>query len=69
MSLYAPKPRFQSLLRPSVQALHARGDARSFGASVKDVDRFIRHIESEHGIASQDVAIVAQSMAAVVVAT
>jgi len=46
----------------------ARGDSPSFGASVKDVDRFIRHIAAMHGIASTDIAVVAQSMAAVLVA-
>lgn len=46
----------------------ARGDSPSFGASIKDVDVFVRHIASTHGIASADIGIVAQSMAAVLVA-
>lgn len=46
----------------------ARGDSPSFGVSVKDVDVFIRHIAATHGIASTDIGIVAQSMAAVLVA-
>lgn len=46
-----------------------RGDSPSFGASVKDVDCFVRHIARVHGIASTEIAIVAQSMAAVLVAT
>jgi len=47
----------------------ARGDSPSFGASVKDVDAFIRHIEREHAIAPTEIAIIAQSMGAVLVAT
>ena len=47
----------------------ARGDSPSFGASVKDVDAFVSHITDAHGIAATDLAIVAQSMAAVLVAT
>ena len=46
-----------------------RGDSPSFGASVKDIDRFVRHITQVHGIPSTEIAIVAQSMAAVLVAT
>ena len=46
-----------------------RGDSPSFGASVKDVDAFMRHIADHHGIAASETAIVAQSMAAVLVAT
>lgn len=46
-----------------------RGDSPSFGASVKDVDCFVRHIARVHGIPSTEIAIVAQSMAAVLVAT
>ena len=45
----------------------ARGDSPSFAACVKDVDAFVRHIAAVHGIASSEIAIVAQSMAAVVV--
>jgi alpha-beta hydrolase superfamily lysophospholipase len=46
-----------------------RGDSPGFGASVKDVDCFVRHIVREHGIPSTEIAIVAQSMAAVLVTT
>jgi alpha-beta hydrolase superfamily lysophospholipase len=46
-----------------------RGDSPSFGASVKDIDRFVRHIAQVHDIPSTELAIVAQSMAAVLVAT
>ena len=47
----------------------ARGDSPSFGASVKDVDAFIRHLETGHAIAPGEIAIIAQSMAAVLVTT
>ncbi len=47
----------------------ARGDAPSFGACVKDLDAFVRHIEARYYISPEDMAIVAQSMAAVVAAT
>jgi alpha-beta hydrolase superfamily lysophospholipase len=45
-----------------------RGDSPSFAASVKDLDRFIRHIDAEHAIPAAEIAIVAQSMAAVLAA-
>jgi alpha-beta hydrolase superfamily lysophospholipase len=47
----------------------ARGDSPSFAASVKDVDSFIRHIAREHAVAPERIAVIAQSMAAVLVAT
>jgi alpha-beta hydrolase superfamily lysophospholipase len=47
----------------------ARGDSPSFGAAVKDLDAFIRHIEAAHGIPTQNVCIVAQSVGAVLAAT
>src|SRR5262245_34704378 len=47
----------------------ARGDSPSFGASVKDIDAFVRHLETEHAIAPAQIAVVAQSIAAVLVAT
>jgi alpha-beta hydrolase superfamily lysophospholipase len=46
-----------------------RGDSPSFAASVKDVDTFIRHIARHHGIAMENIAVVAQSVGAVLVAT
>jgi alpha-beta hydrolase superfamily lysophospholipase len=46
-----------------------RGDSPSFSASVKDVDVFLRHITQEHGIAPADIAVVAQSVGAVLAAT
>ena len=45
-----------------------RGDSPGFAASIKDVDTFVRHIEKRHGIAVGDIAVIAQSMAAVLVA-
>ena len=47
----------------------ARGDSPGFGAAVKDVDTFIRHIATEHAIRPERIAIIAQSMAAVLIAT
>jgi alpha-beta hydrolase superfamily lysophospholipase len=47
----------------------ARGDSPSFGTSVRDVQTFIDHIAATHGIAVEDMAIVAQSVGAVLVAT
>ena len=47
----------------------ARGDSPGFAASVKDVDTFIRHIEAQHGIAAENIAVVAQSVGAVLVST
>ena len=47
----------------------ARGDAPGFHALVRDLDRFIAHVRDAHGIAVGDVAVVAQSVAAVVAAT
>ena len=47
----------------------ARGDSPSFAASVKYVDAFVRHVCSEYGIAAENVAVIAQSVGAVLVAT
>lgn len=47
----------------------ARGDSPSFASSVRDVQTFVEHIGSRHGIAEQDLAVVAQSVGAVIVAT
>jgi alpha-beta hydrolase superfamily lysophospholipase len=46
-----------------------RGHAEHFGVLVKDADAFVRHISAEHGIAVEDIAVVAQSVGAVLVAT
>ena len=47
----------------------ARGDSPSFATSVRDVQTFIEHIGSAHGIAEEDLAVVAQSVGAVIVST
>ena len=46
-----------------------RGDSPSFSASVKDVDSFVRHISHEHGIPLGNIAVIAQSVGAVLVST
>jgi len=46
-----------------------RGFSPSLGTSVRDVQTFISHIESAHGIAEHDIAVVAQSVGAVLAAT
>lgn len=47
----------------------ARGDSPSFATSVRDVQTFVEHIGSRHGIVEQDLAVVAQSVGAVIIAT
>ncbi len=47
----------------------ARGDAPSFGTSVRDVQTFVDHIGAQHGIAPENIGIIAQSVGAVLVAT
>lgn len=47
----------------------ARGDSPSFGTSVRDVQTFVDHVGAQHGVAVEDIAIVAQSVGAVQVAT
>jgi alpha-beta hydrolase superfamily lysophospholipase len=47
----------------------ARGDSPSFSASVRDVQTFVDHIGTRHGIAPEDIGIVAQSVGAVLAAT
>ena len=42
-----------------------RGDSPSLAASVKDVDVFVRHIVEQHGIRVENIAIIAQSVGAV----
>lgn len=46
-----------------------RGYAENFGVLVKDVDAFVRHISAEYGIAIENIAVVAQSVGAVVIST
>ena len=45
-----------------------RGDAPNFAALVRDVHAFVAHIEDAHGIAVEDLAVVAQSVGAVLAA-
>lgn len=47
----------------------ARGDSPSFATSVRDVQTFIEHIGNQHGIAEEDLAVVAQSVGAVIIST
>nr|WP_064493645.1 bifunctional alpha/beta hydrolase/class I SAM-dependent methyltransferase [Pseudomonas chengduensis] len=47
----------------------ARGDSPSFATSVRDVQTFVEHIGSQHAIAEEDLAVVAQSVGAVIVST
>ncbi|MCZ4306724.1 bifunctional alpha/beta hydrolase/class I SAM-dependent methyltransferase [Zoogloeaceae bacterium G21618-S1] len=46
-----------------------RGFSPSFGTSVRDVQTFVDHIRDTHGIAHADMAVLAQSVGAVTVAT
>ena len=45
----------------------ARGDSPSFAASIKDVDTFVRHLSATHGIAMENIAVIGQSVGAVLV--
>ncbi|MBC9252989.1 hypothetical protein A9179_22230 [Pseudomonas alcaligenes] len=47
----------------------ARGDSPSFATSVRDVQTFIEHISATYGIEQTDMAVLAQSVGAVVVST
>lgn len=51
------------------QSPGARGDSPSFGTSVRDVQTFVEHIASTYDIAISDMAVVAQSVGAVVAST
>ncbi len=44
-----------------------RGDAPDFATLVRDVDDFVRHIGERDGVATEDIAVVAQSVGAVVI--
>lgn len=46
-----------------------RGDSPAFAASVKDVDAFVRHIEQAYGLRVENIAVIAQSVGAVLVST
>ncbi len=47
----------------------ARGDSPSFASSVRDVQTFVEHIAARHGIAVEDMVVLAQSVGAVLVAS
>ena len=47
----------------------ARGHSPGFAHSVRDLDDFVRHIADQHGFAIGDVAVIAQSVGAVLAAT
>lgn len=51
------------------QSPGTRGDSPGFAHSVRDVQTFIEHIGSQHGIPEPDIAVLAQSVGAVLVAT
>ncbi len=46
-----------------------RGDSPSFGTSVKDIQSFVEHISAQYNIDIQNIAVVAQSVGAVLAAT
>ncbi|MFW2150040.1 bifunctional alpha/beta hydrolase/class I SAM-dependent methyltransferase [Acinetobacter gyllenbergii] len=46
-----------------------RGDAPSFSACVKDIQYFVQHIESTYNISSTNIAVIGQSVGAVLAAT
>jgi alpha-beta hydrolase superfamily lysophospholipase len=47
----------------------ARGDSPSFATSVRDVQTFIEHIAAIHNVAVEDMAVLAQSVGAVLIST
>ena len=51
------------------QSPGARGHSPSLGTSVRDVQTFIDHIRAHYGIDEKDIAVVAQSVGAVIVST
>lgn len=46
-----------------------RGDAPSFSACVKDIQYFVQHIENTYGILTENIAVIAQSVGAVLATT
>lgn len=46
-----------------------RGDAPSFSTCVKDIQSFVEHIQKTYGIAEQNIAVIGQSVGAVLAAT
>ncbi|MDD2049321.1 bifunctional alpha/beta hydrolase/class I SAM-dependent methyltransferase [Pseudomonas putida] len=51
------------------QSPGARGDSPSFATSARDVQTFCEHLAQAHGIAEEHIAVIAQSVGAVIVAT
>ena len=51
------------------QSPGARGDSPSFATSVRDVQTFVDHLSATFGIAEENMAVVAQSVGAVIAAT
>ncbi|WP_237045698.1 bifunctional alpha/beta hydrolase/class I SAM-dependent methyltransferase [Aquipseudomonas alcaligenes] len=47
----------------------ARGDSPSFASSVRDVQTFLDHLSATHGIQQTDMAVLAQSVGAVLIST
>ncbi|UOP05853.2 bifunctional alpha/beta hydrolase/class I SAM-dependent methyltransferase [Alysiella crassa] len=45
-----------------------RGDSPSVGTTINDLDQFIKHIQREHGIAPENICLIAQSVGAVIAA-
>ena len=52
--------------RGNGQSEGERGDAPNFATLIKDADCFIKHIIDEYSLAMQDIAIIAQSVGAVI---
>ncbi|RZI97523.1 MAG: alpha/beta fold hydrolase [Variovorax sp.] len=46
-----------------------RGHSPSFATSVRDVQTFVQHIGAQHGVAEEDIHVIAQSVGAVLVST
>lgn len=46
-----------------------RGDSPGFATNVRDLQSFAQHLQQQHGVAPQDMALVAQSVGAVLAAT
>ncbi|PAM64484.1 hypothetical protein CEJ63_19735, partial [Acinetobacter baumannii] len=51
------------------QSPGARGDSPSFATSARDVQTFCDHVGATHGIEEENVAVIAQSVGAVIAAT
>lgn len=55
--------------RGNGQSSGERGDAPSFAALAKDAEYFIQHIKKTHGLRTQDIAVIGQSVGAVIATT